>query len=372
MFENFNPPQELIPSDPRFASGPSLVPPEFLKSLAETGTGLMGTSHRKPAVKNLVKEVSEGLAQYFKFPEDRLVVYGNGGATAFFDTAALGLVQKKVTHFTCGEFSEKWFKSSQAVPWIEAKQQKVDYGKGVSPCSDDDADVICWTLNETSTGVMAPPVPGLKREGQLVLVDGTSGAGQIEVDFSQVDVLFFSPQKVFASDGGLWVGIFSPEAVERALNILSDSSRYIPPIMNLKLAIDNARKNQTYNTPAIATLFLLNEQVKRLNAYGYKEAKTLAAKKADLVYNWAESKPYLSCYISEPKYRSHAVATIDVDEKYPAGELISRLEKLGIVNGIDAYRKLGRNQFRIALFHNISFEDLEKLTKLISLAIEKE
>lgn len=371
MFENYEAPSEMRPSDPRFGCGPSLVPVSFLKSLADTGTELMGTSHRKPAVKNLVKDVQEGIRSYFNLSSETTIAMGNGGATLLFDMMGLGMVNKSSAHFTCGEFSQKWFKSHDSIPWIEASEHAVEYGKGVTPLNIDGADFIAATLNETSTGVMIDSLPKVS-EDTILAIDATSGGAQCPCDLSLVDAYFFSPQKVFASDGGLFVSTLSPKARERALKIAADKSRYIPGIMDWKTCIDNSDKNQTYNTPAIATLWMLNEQVKLMNKVGYQAVQDNGRKKADHVYNWANEKPYLSCFIEEEKYRSTAVATINVDEKVNASDLCKRLHELGFVYGIESYRKLGKNQFRIALFYNITLEDIQKLTALISHAIESE
>ena len=369
MFENFKVPVDLRPADPRFGCGPSLIPMNAVEKLLATGTGFLGTSHRKPTIRKCVQEIQEGLKKYFQVPADYSVVMGNGGATLLFDMVALGLVEKKIAHFTCGEFSEKWYLASKLVPWIKAEQDSRPVGEGNNGKDVSDADVIAVTLNETSTGVQLSSLPKV-HAGALLAVDATSGAGQCPCDVSHTDLFFFSPQKVFASDGGLWVAILSPKARERALKIASDKSRYVPEIMNWKQAITNADQNQTYNTPALATLFFLNEQVKLMNGLGYKKVQEMARQKADLVYGWAEKKPYLSCYVKEAAHRSWAVATIDVDAKYDVNPLIALLEKEKIAFGIDPYRKLGRNQFRIALFHNITINDLERLTRLISAAIE--
>ena len=369
MFENIDIPKELVPSDPRFGSGPSLVPVEFLTALEKTGRELLGTSHRKPAVKNLVKEMQEGLAHYFQIPSDYEVVIGNGGATFLFDMIGVGLVEKASVHHTCGEFSEKWFKSHSLIPWIETKQLGVEYGKGNQLANVDGFDMTCLTLNETSTGVQNVAIPE-KKSGVLIGVDATSGGGQIKCDISKTDFFFFSPQKVFASEGGFFVNIMSPEAIDRALKI-NESNRYIPGIMNWKLAIDNSRKNQTYNTPSISTIFFLNEQVKLMNELGSDKVYQYAEAKAEHVYGWAESKDYLSCFIQEDAHRSRAVATIDVDDKIDTASLLKVLREKKVVYDIDAYRKLGRNQFRISLFHNVKLEDLQKLTNLISYFIEK-
>ena len=369
MFTNFDIPKELIPSDPRFGSGPSLVPTEFLEKLAKTGHEYMGTSHRKPAVKNVVKELQEGIKKYFNVPSDYQVVLGNGGATLLFDMIALGIVEKKATHYTCGEFSEKWFKSTKLVPWISAENISVAFGKGINGKAAAGSDLIAVTLNETSTGVQLSELPVVDAN-TILAVDATSGAGQCPCDISKTDMFFFSPQKVFASDGGLWVAIMSPKALARAAKIAGDKTRYVPDIMNWNNAISNSEQNQTYNTPALATIFIMNEQVKRMNEQGYAEIQELSQKKANLLYSWAESKPYLSCFIEEKQFRSIAVATIDVDVKVNVDDMIKCLEKKKVAYGIDGYRKLGRNQFRISMFHNISYSDLEKLTKVLSMMIE--
>jgi phosphoserine aminotransferase len=371
MFENFKVPKELMPSDPRFGVGPSLVPVEFLQRLAETGTKLLGTSHRKSAVKNLVKEVQDGIRQYFQLPAGYEVVLGNGGATLLFDMIGLGLVEKSSLHYVTGEFSDKWYKSHKQIPWISATAVKMEFGQGVNPRPEAGHDMICCTLNETSTGVMVTETPSMGSD-VLLAVDATSGAGQIKVDFKNVDLYFFSPQKVFASEGGLFVAILSPKALARAEKLAQDKSRYVPEIMRWSLAIDNSKQNQTYNTPSISTLFFINEQLKLMNALGEEKVLAEARRKAELLYGWAESKPYLKPYIQDARFRSQAVATIDVDDKFKTEDLSKVLRSQHAAYDIDSYRKLGRNQFRIGMFHNVSYNDLEKLTRIISLAIESE
>lgn len=370
MFENFKVPTELVPTDARFGVGPSLVPVEALQNLAKTGSSLIGTSHRKEAVRNIVKELQDGIKNYFKLPNGYEVVLGNGGATMLWDMIGLGLVDKSSLHFVTGEFSEKWFKAHKQIPWISAKEIKVESGQGINPREEEGFDFICCTLNETSTGVMLSEIPKLKNPHTLMAVDATSGAGQIKVDFNDVDVYYFSPQKVFASEGGFYVAILSPKAIERALRLGKDSSRYVPECMKWSHAIENSRLNQTYNTPAIATIFLMNEQVKLMNTLGEEKVIAEAKRKAQLLYTWAAEKPYLSAYVKEEKFRSESVATIDVDNKYRVEDLTKVLRAQNVAIDIDAYRRLNRNQFRIALFHNVSYENLEKLTKIISLAIE--
>lgn len=368
MFENFVVPKELLPSDPRFGVGPSLIPTEAVENLARTGHELLGTSHRKMAVRNVVKELQDGLRKYFNLPSDYEVVLGNGGATLFWDMLGFGVVEKASLHFICGEFSDKWYRSHHIMPWIEAKPVKVEFGKGINPHEEKGFDVVCCTLNETSTGVQLSNIPKLQDPNALMLVDATSGAGQIKTDFKNVDIYYFSPQKVFASDGGLYVAIMSPKAVARINKLVGE--RFIPESLKLTHAIENSRQNQTYNTPAIATIYLLNEQVKLMNTLGEDKVVELAKKKAKLMYDWADSKPYLKAYIEEKEFRSQAVVTIDIDEKFNVDELTKMLRSQKAAYDVDGYRKLGRNQLRIALFHNVSYENLEKLTKIISLAIE--
>jgi len=369
MLSNFKVPKNLIPTDPRFGSGPSLVPMEYVKKLYDTNHELLGTSHRKLPIRNLVKEVQDGFRKYFQIPSDYSVVLGNGGATFLFDAIALGIVEEKVTHFTCGEFSEKWFKASKLCPYIKAEQVKVEYGEGINGKDVDGSDLICVTLNETSTGVQLSELPKVHK-GALLAVDATSGAGQVPCDISKTDIFYFSPQKVFASDGGLWVAFLSKQAREQALKIAENKSRYVPVIMNWKQAIENSDKNQTYNTPAITTIFYLNEQLKNMNQLGYQKIQEMAAQKADYIYKWAQEKPYLSCYIKDQKFRSWAVATIDLDDKYSAKEIIKILEEQKVAYNIDGYRNLGRNQLRIALFHNITLDNIKRLTQAISMLIE--
>lgn len=370
MFESFQVPSELRPSDPRFGVGPSLIPVQHLKNLAETGTSLLGTSHRKPAVRNLVKELQEGLTTYFNLPAGYEIVLGNGGATLLWDMIGLGMVEKSSLHFVTGEFSEKWYRAHAQIPWIKARQIKVEPGHGINPKEEPGQDIICATLNETSTGVMMSSIPELQDKHTLMSIDATSGAGQIKVDWNKVDLYYFAPQKVFASDGGLYIAIMSPKAIERALRVQQDKIRYIPEYMKWSHAIENSRQNQTYNTPSIATIYLMNEQVKLMNKLGEDKVIAEAKRKADLMYGWADSKPYLNPYIQEKSMRSQAIVTIDVDDRYKMDDLAAVLRSQNIVYDIEAYRKLNRNQLRIALFHNISYEDLVKLTKIISLAIE--
>lgn len=368
MFKNLEIPSQLIPSDPRFGVGPSLVPAAFVEKLAET-RNYLGTSHRKPQVVSVVKQIQEGLTKYFNLPAGYEVVLGNGGATLFWEIMGLSLVEKGSSHFVCGEFSEKAYKAHKNIPWINTIVESVAYGESINAYHKDGFDLTLCVLNETSTGVMNTKLPA-RQDGHLLCVDATSGAGQIKVDFTDIDVYYFSPQKVFASEGGTWIAIMSPAAVEQAFRVSSDKNRFTPIALNLKTAIEYSRLHQTYNTPSLSSLFYLNEQIKLMNELGEDEVIRLAKKKAELLYAWAEEKDYLNCFVKEEQARSLSVATIDVDDKYPVSELLRRLRELEIVLDIDGYRKLERNQLRIALFHNVSHDDLQKLTQLLSYAIE--
>lgn len=368
MFENFTIPKELYPSDPRFGVGPSLIPIDSLNRLAATGTSLLGTSHRKPAVVNIIKEIHKGLREYFNIPSDYQIIIGNGGATFFFDMMALGLTQKSSYHFVTGEFSNKWYLAHNKVPWINAVKEEVEYGQGIDPYVKEGFDVICTTLNETSTGVLINSVPATD-DNTLLTVDATSGGGQVALDMSKVDVYFFSPQKVFASEGGTYVAFMSPKAVKRSSQIESQSDRYIPEIMSFSNALSNGAKFQTYNTPSVTSLFLLNEQIKLMNTLGETEVIKQSKEKLELITKWVNRCDYLSFYVQDETFRSNCVATINVDEKYSVNDLANRLRELNVAYDIESYRKLGQNQLRISLFHNVMIVDLKKLTQVIDFCI---
>ncbi|MGB0452953.1 MAG: aminotransferase class V-fold PLP-dependent enzyme [Bacteriovoracaceae bacterium] len=369
MFSDLQIPSELIPSDPRFGCGPSVIPMEHVDALREKGVHLLGTSHRKPAVKNLGSDIQSGLLKYFGLSDDYLVVFGNGGATQAFDAIGLNFVKKKSAHFVTGEFSKKWWMSHDLIPWIETEKLEVEMGQGMTPRMIEGCDLIATTLNETSTGVIVDELPDLD-ENTLLAIDATSGGGQVACDVKKVDIFFFGPQKVFASEGGLFIAILSPKALKRLDEMGESNKNYIPQMMNFQTLVDNSKKGQVYNTPSVSTMFLLNEQIKKMNERTYEGVIAEGQRRAELLYSWAEEKPYLKPFVEEEKYRSTVVATIDVDEKIPADELVKALESQKIVYDINSYRKLGRNQFRIAMFYNIAYSDLEKLTKLLSHAIE--
>jgi phosphoserine aminotransferase len=365
-------PAELLPSDGRFGCGPSKVRPEAVAALAAQGSRLLGTSHRQAPVKNLVKRVRAGVAELFSLPEGYQVVLGNGGSTAFWDIASFGLIREKSQHLHFGEFSSKFAASAKAAPWLAEPQViKSEPGTHPLPLAAADVDVYALTHNETSTGVAMPIArPDGADEDALVLVDATSGAGGLPVDVRETDVYYFAPQKVFASDGGLWIAVFSPRALERVTEI-SGSGRYVPTFFDLPTAIDNSAKDQTYNTPAVATLFLMADQLDWLNGNGGLDwAVARTADSSSRLYSWAEKTGYTTPFVVDPAQRSQVVGTIDLAEGIDATAVSKILRANGIVD-TDAYRKLGRNQLRIAMFPAIEPDDVEALTACIDYVVER-
>jgi phosphoserine aminotransferase len=363
-------PADLKPADGRFGAGPSKIQPEHLSALAATGSSLMGTSHRQAPVKSLVGRVREGMASLFELPEGYEVVLGNGGATAFWDIAAFGLIREKSQHLSFGEFSSKFASAAAAAPWL-ADPSVIEAEPGSRPVAvaETGVDAYAWAHNETSTAVMAPVVRPEDTDGALVLVDATSGAGGLPVDVNQADVYYFAPQKCFASDGGLWVALMSPAALERAEEIAA-SGRFVPAFFDLPTAIDNSRKNQTYNTPSVATLFLMAEQLDWMFANGGLAgmvARTTAS--SDALYGWAERTAYTTPYVADPSHRSLVIGTIDFDDAIPADAVAATLRANGIVD-TEPYRKLGRNQLRIAMYPAIDPADVEALTRCMDYVVE--
>ncbi|MFE0800741.1 phosphoserine transaminase [Streptomyces sp. NPDC058812] len=365
-------PADIKPADGRFGAGPSKVRVEALDALAATGTSLLGTSHRQAPVKNLVGKVREGIRELFRLPDGYEVILGNGGSTAFWDVATHGLIEDKSQHLSFGEFSSKFAKAAKLAPWL-AEPTVVSSDPGTHPEARAEAgvDVYAFTHNETSTGVAMP----IKRvagadEGSLVLVDATSGAGGLPVDIAETDVYYFAPQKSFASDGGLWIGVFSPAAIERAERIHA-SGRHVPEFFSLPTAIDNSRKNQTYNTPALATLFLLGEQLDWMNGQGGLDFTTGRTKdSSSRLYAWAEEAKYAAPFVSDPAKRSQVIGTIDFSDDIDAAAVAKVLRANGVVD-TEPYRKLGRNQLRVAMFPAIDPADVEALTKCVDYVIEK-
>ncbi|HET8602671.1 MAG TPA: phosphoserine transaminase [Marmoricola sp.] len=360
-------PASLKPADGRFGAGPSKIQLGHLDALAATGTSLMGTSHRQAPVRALVGQVRDGLAALFSLPEGYEVVLGNGGSTAFWDVATHGLIRQRSQHLSFGEFTSKFAKAAAAAPWLdEPTVIAADPGSLPEAVAEEGVDVYAWAHNETSTAVMAPVArpAGTTAEEALVLIDATSGAGGLPVDLAETDVYYFAPQKCFASDGGLWLATFSPAALDRAAEIAA-GDRHVPAFFDLPTAIDNSRKNQTYNTPSIATLFLMAEQLDWMLAEGGLDAmvkRTTASSEA--LYGWAERTAFTSCYVTDPAHRSLVIGTIDFADSVDAEQVAAVLRANGIVD-TEPYRKLGRNQLRIAMYPAIDPADVEALTACI-------
>jgi phosphoserine aminotransferase len=361
-------PTHLLPTDGRFGCGPSKVRGAQLEHLVVEGAKLLGTSHRQAPVKNLVKSVQEGLGELFSIPEGYEVVLGNGGSTAFWDAAAFGLIEKRSQNLTFGEFGGKFAKAA-AAPWLEAPDViKAEPGSRADAVAREGIDLYGWTHNETSTGVMAPITRVHGDEGALTVIDATSAAGGVDFDASEADVYYFAPQKNFASDGGLWFALFSPAALERVERIAA-SGRYIPDFLSLKQAVDNSRLNQTLNTPALTTLILLDDQVRWINGNGglaWADARTKESSSA--IYDWAASVDYAAPFVANPEHRSQVVATIDFDDSIDASAIAKTLRANGIVD-TEPYRKLGRNQLRVATFTAIEPDDIRQLIKSIEYVV---
>jgi phosphoserine aminotransferase len=359
-------PADLLPADGRFGCGPSKVRPEAVAALAGVGGSLLGTSHRQKPVKSTVGRVRAGIRALFNVPDGYEIVLGNGGTTAFWDIAAFGLVRERSQHLHFGEFSSKFATVCKGAPWLgEPTVIKSDPGTHPLPQAEAGIDVYAFTHNETSTGVAMPihRVAGAD-DGALVLVDATSGAGGLPVDITQTDAYYFAPQKCFASDGGLWIAVMSPAALARVEEI-SGSGRYVPTFFDLPTAIDNSTKDQTYNTPALATLFLLAEQLDWMNSNGGLEfclGRTGAS--SSHLYQWAEKSEFATPFVADPAQRSQVVGTIDFVDSVDAAEVAKVLRANGIVD-TEPYRKLGRNQLRIAMFPAIDPADVEALTACI-------
>jgi phosphoserine aminotransferase len=365
-------PTHLLPRDGRFGAGPSKVRAEQLSALTAANPSILGTSHRQKPVKNLVGSVREGLSTFFGAPEGYEVVLGVGGSTAFWDAASFGLVQSRAQHLSFGEFGSKFAAATDKAPFLERSSILTsEPGTRPEPRAEAGVDVYAWPQNETSTGVAAPVrrVAGTD-DGALTVIDATSAAGGLDVDVSQADVYYFAPQKNFASDGGLWLGLFSPAALERAARI-DASDRWIPDFLNLQTAIGNSQLNQTYNTPSLATLVMLNAQVEWLNASGglpFAAART--ADSARRIYDWADASPVATPFVQRPGDRSNVIATIDIAMPIQAARIASVLRANGIVD-VEPYRKLGRNQLRIATFVSIEPEDVSALLACIDYVIER-
>jgi phosphoserine aminotransferase len=358
-------PTDLLPADGRFGSGPSKVPADAVAALQAAGATVLGTSHRQPAVKSLVGRLRSGLAELWSLPEGYEVVLGNGGTTAFWDTATFGLIRKRSQHLSFGEFSSKFAQAAAAAPHIDAPQViESPVGTHPWPKPDPEVDLYALTHNETSTGVMMD----LRRpEGAgdaLVAVDATSGAGGLRFEPAEVDAYYFAPQKGFASDGGLWVAVLSPAALARVAGI-QESGRWVPASLDLAIAVDQSRLNQTYNTPAVATIVLFVHQLEWMLAGGGIDfAAGRSERSAGILYSWAESTAYVSPFVAKPDERSQVVGTIDFDPSVDAATVAQVLRANGVLD-TEPYRKLGRNQLRIAMFPAVDPADVEALTGCI-------
>ena len=366
-------PDELKPADGRFGSGPSRVRPAQLQYLAGDGAALMGTSHRQKPVKQLVGRVRSGISELFSLPDGYEVMLGNGGTTAFWDAATAGLVRKRSLHLVYGEFSSKFAACTQGAPFLgDPIVVSADPGDAPAPVGDAAADVLAWAHNETSTGVMVPVVrPGNAGEA-LVAIDATSGAAGLPVDITQSDVYYFAPQKGFASDGGLWLAICSPAAVARIeeLDGVGDG-RWIPDFLSLPTALDNSRKDQTYNTPAIATLLMLADQLDWMLAGGGLDGMVeRTTESSSHLYGWADAHEHATPFVSDPAKRSLVVGTIDFSDDVDAATIAATLRANGIVD-VEPYRKLGRNQLRVAMFPATDPSDVRALTACIDYVLER-
>ncbi len=364
-------PAHLKPTDGRFGCGPSKIRPEQVATLTSVGTTVLGTSHRQRPVQELVRRVREGMGQLFALPAGYEVVLGNGGSTAFWDIAAFGLVRDKAQHLSYGEFSARFASVTKGAPFLaDPSVITGEPGTLPVPVAEAGVDSYAWPHNETSTGVMAPVrrVAGAD-DGALVLIDATSGAGGLPVDVSEADAYYFAPQKSFASDGGLWIALLSPAALARVEHIAA-SDRWVPPFYDLLTAIENSRKDQTYNTPAVATLVLLAEHVEWINDRGgLAWAAERTASSSSRLYTWAERTPYTTPYVGDPQARSHVVGTIDFAAEIDAAAVASVLRANGLVD-TEPYRKLGRNQLRVGMFPAVEPDDVEALSACIDHVVE--
>lgn len=361
-------PESLLPADGRFGSGPSRVRVAQLEALNAAGPTLLGTSHRQAPVRSLVGSVREGLASLFRVPDGYEVILGNGGSTAFWDAAAFGLIENRSQNLVYGEFSQKFAKAASA-PWLQAPHLiSAPVGSRSSAEPVEGVDVYAWPHNETSTGVMAPVDRVHGDDGALTVIDATSAAGGVDFEASETDVYYFAPQKNLASDGGLWLALFSPAALERVERVAA-SGRYIPDFLSLKLAVQNSRLDQTLNTPALATLVMLDEQVRWINDNGglaWASART--SESSGILYDWAESVGYAHPFVEDPGDRSQVVVTIDFDD-VDAARVASVLRENGVVD-TEPYRKLGRNQLRVATFTAVDPDDVRRLVRCIEYVVE--
>lgn len=370
-------PPSMLPEDGRFGSGPSKIRPEQVQALDAGAATVLGTSHRQSTIKQIVGSIRAGLAEFLRIPDDYEIALGNGGATAFWDMACASLITRRAAFGVYGSFSAKFADSAASAPFLEDPVvYRCEPGGCRLPEYTEYVDAYCWAHNETSTGVAAPVhrIAGSLEQGALTIVDATSAAGALPVDISQTDAYYFSPQKAFGSDGGLWIAALSPAAIDRAYGIAQSTSlegvlRWIPPFLSLKSAIENSRKDQTLNTPAIATLIMLNEQLQWLNNNGGMAwATARCAKNASLLYQWAEQSDYAHPFVADPALRSNSVVTIDLDDRINAKQVTAALRENGILD-TSGYRKLGRNQLRVGVFPSVEPADVAALTNCVDYVV---
>lgn len=371
MADQLQIPADIKPRDGRFGCGPSKVRPEQLQALSTTAAPLFGTSHRQAPVKNLVGRLRSGLAELFSLPDGYQVILGNGGATAFWDAAAFGLIDKRSLHLSYGEFSSKFAAAVAKNPFVgDPVVIKSDAGSAPEPQSDPSVDLIAWAHNETLTGVAVPVRRPADSGDALVAIDATSGAGGLPVDIGETDAYYFSPQKNFAGDGGLWLALMSPAALARVESIAA-SGRWVPDFLSLPIAVENSLKDQTYNTPAIGTLALMAEQVDwMLGNGGLDWAVKRTADSAGRLYSWAEERDYTTPFVADPKLRSQVVGTIDFVDNVDAAAVAKILRANGVVD-TEPYRKLGRNQLRVGMFPAVDPDDVSALTQCVDWVVER-
>jgi phosphoserine aminotransferase len=364
-------PADLLPADGRFGCGPSKVRPEQLATLVGSGSSVMGTSHRQKPVKSVVGRIRAGLRELFSLPEGYEVVLGVGGTTAFWDVATLGLVRERALHLSYGEFSSKFAAATKAAPFLaDPVVVTAEPGDAPEPVADPSCDLIGWAHNETSTGVMVPVSRPAGSGDALVAVDATSGAGGLPMRATDVDVYYFAPQKCFASDGGLWIALMSPAALERVAEIAA-SGRWVPEFLSLPTALDNSRKDQTYNTPAVATLLLMADQIDWMLAGGGLDWCTgRTGDSSSRLYSWAEASEFATPYVADPAKRSLVVGTVDFADSVDAAAVAKVLRSNGVVD-TEPYRKLGRNQLRIGMFPAVEPDDVSALTGCIDWVVDR-
>jgi phosphoserine aminotransferase len=364
-------PEELKPADGRFGCGPSKVRPEQLARLAGADAHLMGTSHRQKPVKDLVGRVRTGLSDLFEPPDGYVVALGNGGTTAFWDALAAGIIRERSLHLTFGEFSNKFATVAKGAPFLGDPVVVASApGDAPAPTYEPGVDVVAWAHNETSTGVMVPVTRPAGSDDALVLIDATSGAGGLPVDVGQSDVYYFAPQKCFAADGGLWLALLSPAAQQRIAEVGARTDRWIPESLSLTTALDNSIKDQTYNTPAVGTLILLDAQLEWMNGNGGLDfAIGRSTESSTALYDWAERSEFATPFVADPAKRSLVVGTIDFADSVDAAQVAATLRANGIVD-TEPYRKLGRNQLRVGMFPAIDPDDVRQLTRCIDYVVE--